>query len=581
MEKDVLLNRAIRYCQEVVGLKICANKDIRKVCSDFLKEFELMKNPEYKYYLDLDKIEQIEHFLGLLKFADGVKDGKELNGLPIIQEIDGWQSFLLVNFFGVVHSDDWGKRRYEELVLLVARKSGKTFLTGVIILILMITEPKYSQFFSISTENDSAKLIFEEMWKIIDVSGLENVVFRKWKDYMKCIPTQSKFKPLSKNVRDGGKPSAFVADEVGAYKNADNINAMKGGQSLMKNKTRIYISTAYPNEGTAWTDIIKYSRKVLSGEVKDDKVFPLLYYADLEEVDVWSDEAIYQANPFACSDKEVFNQRVEQREVAKEIESELLNYKVKYLNIFLNQGGENALTDKPTLEENLINVNEFDWHDKECILGVDLSKSNDNSAITLTHRDEKNIVYVKSWCFIPKGKLEEKDKTEKSANYYSAVENGICILTGNKTIEYKDISDFIFNHIIGELGVRLKVIAYDSAYTSRFLDFMKMGGFDKEEQYYSVPQYNKDAENTVRTMIEKFLNTEFRIERNNLFELNVLNAFVWEDFKGKRAIRKRENAEFNKIDMVAALFMAMHYYVEIERYKPEVTWVDPLESLGY
>jgi phage terminase large subunit-like protein len=41
------------------------------------------------------------------------------------------------------------------------------------------------------------------------------------------------------------RPSAFIADEIGAFKDYHNINAMKSGQLSVKNPLRFKLTTAY------------------------------------------------------------------------------------------------------------------------------------------------------------------------------------------------------------------------------------------------------------------------------------------------------------------------------------------------
>lgn len=585
--KLYLFQSALNYANDVVTKKKNSNKYVRKVCKDYLDFVKDLKSREgqeielKQYYIDFDKLLEIENLLRKLKYPTGPRRGQKILG-----GLSGFQSFLFVVYFTTIFKDydDFGEvkvyRRYTDLNLLIGRKNGKSFKIAILLLILMVTEPNYGEYYSISTESKSARQIFGQMKKIIRISGLEGTDFKMWNDKLMYIPKENIFEPLSRDVRDGSQPSGFVADEVGAFKDDNSINAMVGGQFMLDNKVAIYISTAYENEVPVWSDKINYAKRVIDGTIKDDTLFALLYYADLEEVDLFSDEAIYQANPLAYDLPKIFKEKVAEREKAKNMPSKINYYKVKHLNIFLNNGEDTALLNRDILNKNLIDY-KFDWRGKDCILGVDLSESEDNCGFTLTHRDRDNNIFVRSWCFVPKGKVDEKEEREKGTNYRLAIEKGYCIPVGNSIVSYEEIADYIFEEIINKMGVNLICIAYDNKYWSEFVDFVKQKGIDKEEQFHLVDQRNFSADNTVRTIREKFLLGEFKMEKNHLFELNLLNAHIDRNKEGKRAIRKRENAEFNKIDMVAALFMAMHYYVEIERYKPEITWVDTLESLGY
>ena len=71
-------------------------------------------------------------------------------------------------------------------------------------------------------------------------------------------------------------PSAFIADEIGAFKDAENINAMKSGQLSIKNPIALKLTTAYPEDQSIMLEELAYIKKVFDGHIEDDRMFALI-----------------------------------------------------------------------------------------------------------------------------------------------------------------------------------------------------------------------------------------------------------------------------------------------------------------
>ena len=112
-----------------------------------------------------------------------------------------------------------------------------------------------------------------------------------------CKLTNSFYQPRTADpsANNGLRPSAFIADEIGAFKDYDNINAMKSGQLSVKNPLRFKITTAYPEDQSIMFEELAYIKKVFDGLIEDERMFALLYYA--EEEHLWDEIGLLQANP--------------------------------------------------------------------------------------------------------------------------------------------------------------------------------------------------------------------------------------------------------------------------------------------
>ena len=77
---------------------------------------------------------------------------------------------LLSALFGFVHKKT-GYRQFRELILIVARKNGKSVLASAIALYLLYADKEAgAQLYSAATKKDQAKIIWESAKKMVNKS---------------------------------------------------------------------------------------------------------------------------------------------------------------------------------------------------------------------------------------------------------------------------------------------------------------------------------------------------------------------------------------------------------------------------
>lgn len=102
-------------------------------------------------------IEFIENFC---RHSKGKAGGK-----PFILEL--WQKALVAAMFGFVHAID-GTRKYREVLLVVARKNGKSTLSAAIGLYLMVADGEPgAEIYAVATKKDQAKIIWQEARRMV------------------------------------------------------------------------------------------------------------------------------------------------------------------------------------------------------------------------------------------------------------------------------------------------------------------------------------------------------------------------------------------------------------------------------
>ena len=541
----MIVHQSFQYAQNVVNGTIPAPKYVIKQCEKFL---EICDGKSEKYFLDEQKLRQIENILKLLVMPRGLKAGSSIYECSC-----GYQWLFYAAILCVVHRKNPDKRRYETAILEIARKNFKTFTIATIFVLLFLLEPKFSKFYSVAPDwalSREVKTAIEEILKssplVYQNKGVPR--FKILRDYIEFIPNENRYIPLnySNSRMDGKLPNVFLADEVGTLPNSYAIEAMRSGQLNILNKLGCIISTKYPTANNPFEDEVNYAKRVLDGTQADDTVFSLLY--EPENTDNWSfdDTILKHANPVALEIPEIWDDLLKKRARAISIESARENFLTKHCNIIYQGAGTESFIDIKDLQR--CRVNKIDWTGRDVYVGVDLSMSNDNTAVAIC-AEENGRILADIVCFIPEGRIDEKNKFEK-LDYRRFVAAGKCIACGNRTIDYGVVEDFVFS-IEEKYGVNVRAIGFDR--------YNAMSSAQKWNQKYNtveIRQHSDTLHPPTKLLSEKITDGEFEYEKNTLLEINFENARCTYDTNMNRYVTKKKSQ--GKVDMVVALINAVY-----------------------
>ena len=371
-----MTEKDIEYVESVLAERINAPKYVKKQCEVYLK---IIDDEDEKYCINYDKRVLITEITKLLIVPRGLSAGK-----TVFEILSGFQWLFIFAVLTAVYRDDTEKRRYETGILEICRKNGKTFLIAVIFLILFLTEPKFSKFYSVAPDGSLSREIQTQIKEIIGSSPVLRERFKIRRDDIFCYLNDNDYFPLafSTSRLDGKLPNAFVADEVGALSTVYPIEAMQSGQLNIKNKLGCIISTKYPSIDNPFEDIVDMAKKVLDGVVENEKIFALLYEPD--ETKEWetNDRILEQSNPLALEIAEIMADLKDKRQKAIIMPSARENFLTKHCNIIYQGVGTETFID--TADVKACAVKEpIDWAGRTVYLGVDLSETTDNTAVAM------------------------------------------------------------------------------------------------------------------------------------------------------------------------------------------------------
>lgn len=546
MTKRMTDCKAYEYCKNSIKKKTTPQY-VRLQMKDFMRTCEGKNN---KYIVSEKKVKQVENILKILVMPKGLKAGQSL-----YQCTTGYQWLFYTAILCTVYKNNENKRRYETGVLEICRKNFKTYTIATIFIILFITEPKFSRFYSVAPDGSLSREIREAISETIRSSPLiyefkGNKRFKILRDYIQFKPTQTQYIPLSYSTSrmDGKLPNAFIADEVGALPISYPIEAMRSGQLNILNKLGFIISTKYPTIDNPFESEIGYAKKVLNGQEKDETIFSLLYEPDKTKGWETNDIIMQQSNPVALEIPEIWEDLVKKRAKAIAIESSRENFVTKHCNIIYT--GKDTESFVNIIDVQACKVANIDWSGRVVYVGLDLSQTDDNTSVSMLALDDDNNILAESFAFIPEDRIEEKTLAEK-VNYRSFIEKGKVIACGDRVIDYSVVENFILS-LEEKYNVQIQAIGYDRWNALSTAQKLENAGHNLVE----VRQHSSVLHPCTKLLKESILSQKFRYMENGLYEINFQNCRCTYDTNKNLYIAKKKST--GKVDMVISTLNALY-----------------------
>lgn len=511
---------------------------------------DIADGKDQEAYVSEETYEKIEKLLHLMIHPDLHK--------PLDESLEPYAAFFITAVFCTKMIDPDDKIEvcfYENALLKIARKNFKTFNAGVIFILLMLTEPRFSRFFSVAPDLKLSKELQIAIKKVIKSSPLLSdelsPVFKTLRSEIRCLLTESEYTPLaySEDKMDGKLPTAFLADEAGAM-DSYPVEAMRSGQITLVNSLGIVISTEYPNDNNVMIDEVDKGKKVLDGLRDDRRMFSLIYVPDdyLWQGDTWmhDDLCIYQSNPVACFNNRIFRKIVDKRTDAVEYENKRENYLCKHNNIKYKGLGVEGYIEITKVRKGKRKKDDAWWKGRKVWLGLDLSMTEDNVSVDMKtyEGDTKDdaVLYTRTVGFIPAGRIAQKSKKE-GVDYNALIRSGCCIACGDEVIDYTAVEDYILT-LEDKLGVEIQQIGYDRWNALSSVQKFEKAGYTCVE----IKQHSSVLHSPTKWLKECILSGRYQYDENQMLEINFQNARCTEDTNKNKYVNKKKSGD--KVDQV-------------------------------
>lgn len=465
-------------------------------------------------------------------------------------ELLDWQrDDLLYPLFGWRRPD--GSRRFRRALVEVPKKNGKsTIAAGISLYCLEGDNEPGAEVYNVAIDRNQASIVFEECYSMVMASQALTSALRcnatKKRIFNRATRSWLQVLPGDAHRNQGWNIHALVFDELHAQKNRMLWDAIRYGGASRENPLLFAITTAGDNLFSIGYEQHEYAQGVLSGAIEDSSFFGLIYAAD--PADDWTDPAVWsKANPSLGATIDVAQMAADCREAKQSPASESA-FKRYRLNLW--QSSETPAISPDDWFACQLAYTADDLAGRDCYGGLDLSKTEDTSALVLAFppaKGEDDVVKLLAWFWT----------TEKAVARASGVvpydvwaREGLLRIMPGRELDY----DVIIADIRAICGrYRVRSIAYDKTYADHVSHELGASGLRCEPFKQNVMEFaNPTAEFDRRIRYRGLAHNGHKVLTNHCLNMKY-KADVNQNLRPVKPAR----GDYRKIDGAVSAIMAV------------------------
>ena len=462
---------------------------------------------------------------------------------------------MLAAMFGFI--DDEGRRRYREVVLIVAKKNGKSLISSIVGLYLQVGDGEPgAEVYAVATKKDQAKIIWGEAKRMVNKSPELCKLIKPLVGEMDCAANESVFKPLASDTDtlDGLNVHGALMDEVHQWRDGMALyNIIADGTTAREQPMTLITTTAGVVREDIYDNKYEYAAKVIIGYddpdagIVDDHFLPFIYELDAREE--WEDERCWpKANPGLGTIKNIrqLRDKVRKAQQSPDLQRNLL---CKEFNIRETSGGS-WLSFDDINNETAFDVAEI--RPRYGVGGADLSSTDDlTAACVIFMLPECSDIYVIPMFWIP-ADLVERHINEDKVRYDIWIDKGWVRTCPGNRINPDAVREW-FLEIQSKYDIYLNLVGYDSWSAELWVNEMKRSFGDSTMR--PVIQGKKTLSNPMKMLAKDLQAHKIIYNNNGVLKWCMANTCVDEDRNGNiQPIKSRKPTQ--RIDGLAALLDA-------------------------
>lgn len=456
-----------------------------------------------------------------------------------------WQKAFISAIFGIVDGD--GLRIAREVVLLVARKQGKSQMAAAISKYLWLSgEGGFGvKIFTIAPKLEQADIIYNNIWQQVVVDPEFKAMQERHEELRKIRHTANaransfiaemprhrqsdlylpatngtvKKIAFSAKKSDGFNPSLCICDEIASWEGDQGLKqyeVLKSGMGARPEGLLLSCTTSGYINDSIFDELMKRSTRFLLGDSNEKRLFPFLYMID--DPEKWDDiTELQKSNPNLNVSVPV-SYMLEEIEIARGSLSKKSEFLTKYCCIKQNSSAAflRALDIEKASGEHLALD---DFRDSYACAGVDLSSTVDLSAVIVTvERD--NVINVFGQFFMPSERVEEATARD-GLPYMQYVKRGLLTLSGENFIDYHDIYNYLVA-LVEKYHIYPLKVGYDRYSAQYLIQDLTAYGFNCDDVYQG---------DNLWPIIQEFegliKDKKINIGDNDLLKIHLLNTAV-------------------------------------------------------
>lgn len=570
MAKNSTKNYIYEYYQKITDGSICVGEWIFKIYEYIVKGIE-----EKRFLFDAKKANDVIKWIETHCYhVEGVL-------APNNFKLELWEKAIVSCIYGIV--DPKTKFRvFREVLLLVARKNGKSILASSIANYeLQVGGGFGGRIYNIAPKLDQADIIYLNTWTMIQldpdfVNKKKEIEEQKRATHRKVdeeqdlpkkrvsdifIPTRnSTMKKIAFSAKksDGFNPSLAICDEIASWEGDAGLKQYEVLKSGMGARPEGYLlsctTSGYIND-SIFDELMKRATRFLMGESKESRLLPFLYMID--DPEKWNDiNELRKSNPNLGVSVSV-DYLLEEIAIAEGSLSKRAEFLCKYCNI--KQNSSCAWLTAGTV--NLMCGEELhleDFRSTYCVAGLDLSQTTDlTSACVLIEKNGELYVFSKFW--LPSEKIDEATQRD-GLPYNIYIQRGLLGVSGGNFVDYHDCFEWL-RGLVEKYEILPLQVGYDRYSAQYLIQDLKSYGFQCDDVYQGDNLWG-----VLQEMEGLFKDGKVHIGNNDLLKVHLLNSAIkMNNERGRgRLIKLSPTAHIDGVASLADAFcVRQKYYAEL------------------
>ena len=290
-----MTNYIVNYYEKIRNKEIIAPKKVEKTYRYLAKKLDGTIDDGYTF--DSKKAQKIITFFEkYLRHSKGKWGGKLI-------KLELWQKAMLSAAYGFVDAD--GYRQFQRVILIVAKKNGKSFIaSGIGLFHLTADGEPGAEVYSVATTRDQAKITWLEAKRMRNKSSALKKRTRATISEIAYDAMDSIFKPLASNADtlDGLNVFCALMDEFQQWKLGRKLYDIVADGVTARDEPMIFMtSTAGVVREDIYDEIYSEATRIINGYedpdgYKDPRTLAIIY--ELDDRKEWTDpKAWIKANP--------------------------------------------------------------------------------------------------------------------------------------------------------------------------------------------------------------------------------------------------------------------------------------------
>ena len=450
-----------------------------------------------------------------------------------------WQKAMISAIFGIV--DDTGNRQFREVLLVVARKDGKSLMASAIANYIFRVDGGYgAKVFCLAPKLEQADIIYNNIWHMItldpewqrdkEITSVIDKHGRKTQDDSMvarhrqtdlCIPgTNASCKKIAFSAKksDGFNPSLCVCDEIAAWegdKGLKQYEVMKSGMGARPEGLLLSCTTSGYVNDSIYDELVKRSTRFLQGGSKEKRLLPLMYMID--DLDKWNDlNELRKSIPNLGVSVSV-DFMLEEIAIAEGSLSKKAEFITKYCCIKQNSSLA-WLPAQMVAKASGPELSLEDFRDSYCVGGIDLSQTRDLTAAVAVI-EKAGELYVFAKFFLPTEKIDEATQRD-GVPYGIYLQRGLLQASGDNLIDYHDCFDW-FKMLVEQYQIYPLQVGYDRYSAQYLVQDMEAYGFHMDDVFQGENLYGVIQE--TQGLLE---DGKIHIGDNDLLKIHLLNSAI-------------------------------------------------------